>query len=59
MPFLETSAKRAINVEKAFTTMAGQIKSSRMAHPLAGDSGAGTIKPGQGQKIDGGSGGCC
>jgi len=61
MPFLETSAKRAINVEKAFTTMAGQIKDSKMAHPLAGDGGAGgaTIKPGSGTKIDSGSGGCC
>lgn len=60
MPFLETSAKRAINVEKAFTTMAGQIKSSRMATTLAGDnSGAGIIKPGAGTKIDGGAGGCC
>mmetsp|Transcript_80940 Transcript_80940/g.164853 ORF Transcript_80940/g.164853 Transcript_80940/m.164853 type:complete len:205 (+) Transcript_80940:107-721(+) len=60
MPFLETSAKNAVNVEKAFTTMAQQIKSNRMANPLAGDNGgAGTIKPGVGTKIDGGSGGCC
>ena len=40
MPFLETSAKGAVNVEKAFVSMARQIM-ARTAH--AGGLGAGAF----------------
>jgi len=33
IPFLETSAKQGSNVEKAFLTMAGEIKNSMQQHP--------------------------
>jgi len=47
IPFLETSAKNATNVEQAFTTMASQIK-SRMASqsapvPASGGKGGGRV----------------
>lgn len=35
IPFLETSAKSAINVEQAFMTMAGEIKNRMAATPAA------------------------
>jgi len=33
IPFLETSAKQGSNVEKAFLTMAAEIKNSMAVHP--------------------------
>jgi len=49
IPFLETSAKAATNVEKAFLTMAGEIKNTLGAQqPLAQQNkniGIGTTKP--------------
>lgn len=59
IPFLETSAKNATNVEQAFLTMAKQIK-DRMGTPSAGAS-----KDGNKVKLEGGKsvapkeGGCC
>jgi len=35
IPFLETSAKDATNVEKAFMTMAGEIKNRMASQPAA------------------------
>jgi len=59
IPFLETSAKNATNVEQAFLTMATEIKNHM--GPSAGAAGAG----GPGMKIhstpvqQGGKSGCC
>ncbi len=46
--FLETSAKNATNVEKAFMTMASQIKSRMKAQPA-------TAKPTGGAKLSAGT----
>ena len=54
--FLETSAKTAVNVENAFMTMAGQIKSRMKTQPAQGGKGGVNLKS---QKIGGGNGGCC
>jgi len=57
IPFLETSAKNATNVEKAFLTMAAEIKNSLANQP--------SVKIGQKQTVDVGgqdishSSGCC
>ena len=39
IPFLETSAKNATNVEDAFMTMAGEIKKRMAATPTASEGG--------------------
>ncbi|XP_010682035.2 ras-related protein RABD1 [Beta vulgaris subsp. vulgaris] len=49
IPFLETSAKDAINVEQAFLTMAGEIK-KKVAHQPAAKKSTGTV-PIKGQPI--------
>lgn len=43
--FLETSAKDAVNVEKAFTTLSNEIKSKVQGRPNVG--GASTAKGGK------------
>lgn len=57
--FLETSAKNATNVEKAFMTMAGQIKQRMASQPIAeGGRAAGrTLTDLKGKSVD--SKGCC
>jgi Ras-related protein Rab-1A len=59
IPFLETSAKSATNVEQAFLTMAKQIK-DKMGSSTAGGAPnkANTISPGQGINAPASSG-CC
>ncbi|KAJ8454539.1 hypothetical protein ONZ51_g4375 [Trametes cubensis] len=59
IPFLETSAKNATNVEQAFLTMAKQIK-DRMGSTstTAGTGKSSTITPGQTVQQQS-SGGCC
>jgi len=59
IPFLETSAKNATNVEQAFLTMAKQIK-DRMGTSATGVGAAKstTITPGQNVQQST-SGGCC
>jgi len=58
IPFLETSAKNATNVEQAFLTMAKQIK-DRMGSPTGvGNAKSTTITPGQNVQQSS-SGGCC
>jgi Ras-related protein Rab-1A len=55
--FLETSAKNATNVEKAFMTMSSQIKSRMKTQPAAADKkGGNKLTPGQ--QVQSG-GGCC
>ena len=57
IPFLETSAKSATNVEQAFLTMARQIK-ERMGNTTVNNKP--TVQVGQGQGVQSGSaGGCC
>ncbi|EPS98399.1 hypothetical protein FOMPIDRAFT_1031548 [Fomitopsis schrenkii] len=57
IPFLETSAKTAANVEEAFIVMSRQIKDSIDAAPPApANSKAGTVTPGKG--IDQNASGC-
>lgn len=57
IPFLETSAKAATNVEKAFLTMAAEIKQCITVQPAA--SNPTVTFSGQGQAVGGGGGGCC
>jgi len=56
VPFLETSAKSANNVEQAFLTMARQIK-ERMGTPTTNNKPA--IQVGAGQGVQQSTGGCC
>lgn len=62
IPFLETSAKSAANVEKAFLTMASEIKSRMAASHAAADDAkpAGAVAIGKGESVKAaGGGGCC
>ncbi|KAI3617519.1 hypothetical protein CBS9595_003428 [Malassezia furfur] len=63
IPFLETSAKDATNVEQAFLTMAKQIKDRMGASAMqnnAQGAGKSALKVGQGQNVQSlGQGGCC
>jgi len=57
IPFLETSAKNATNVEDAFMTMAGEIKKRMATAPTASE---GNKKMNLGKKTESvKSGGCC
>ena len=56
IPFLETSAKNASNVEQAFLTMARQIK-ERMGNTAVNNKP--TVQVGQGSNVQSGSGGGC
>lgn len=59
IPFIETSAKAATNVEKAFLTMAQEIKNSMATQPLGnGGNNNPTIRPG-GPTPQPTKGGCC
>jgi len=61
IPFLETSAKEATNVEQAFLTMAKQIK-DRMGISLANMTGGKSqikLQPGTSVPKTDSSGGCC
>jgi len=53
IPFLETSAKNATNVEDAFMTMAGEIKKRMASQPSVGADGGGAKKVaiGQGKQV--------
>lgn len=60
IPFLETSAKSATNVEAAFVRMAAAIKAAVAAAPPAAAGGAGgTIRPGEGRAVGGAKSSCC
>ena len=61
IPYIETSAKNASNVEQAFRTMAAEIK-NRMAREPAANMAKGpanTIRPGEGKSIATQKGSCC
>ena len=49
--FLETSAKNATNVEKAFMTMAAQIKSRMKTQPASAGGAKGTQKLAPGASV--------
>lgn len=59
IPFLETSAKNATNVEQAFMTMASEIKNRMASQPTLnqGPKGA-TVRPGEGRPVTAKSS-CC
>lgn len=58
IPFLETSAKAATNVEKAFLTMAAEIKNTVATQPTTQTTAKTVVPSSQGQDVSGG-GGCC
>ncbi|XP_031833648.1 RAS oncogene family member Rab1 [Nomia melanderi] len=59
IPFLETSAKNAMNVEQAFMTMAAEIK-LRVGPPSSGNSDpANKVKIEHGRPIEPSKSGCC
>uniref|UniRef100_A0A7N8YGA5 Ras-related protein ORAB-1 n=1 Tax=Mastacembelus armatus TaxID=205130 RepID=A0A7N8YGA5_9TELE len=58
IPFLETSAKSATNVEQAFMTMAAEIKKRMGPGATAGASEKSNVKI-QSKPVHTSSGGCC
>lgn len=58
IPFLETSAKNATNVEQAFMTMASEIK-ARVGPQYSDTDATGKVKIDQGRPIEPKSSGCC
>lgn len=58
IPFLETSAKNATNVEKAFLTMAAEIKNRIANQPQVKAPAKGNVVV-SGEQVSSGSGGCC
>ncbi|XP_063703789.1 ras-related protein Rab-1A [Culicoides brevitarsis] len=58
IPFLETSAKNATNVEQAFLTMAAEIK-NRVGPSSAATGPAQSINITQGKNVEQSKGGCC
>mmetsp|Transcript_10849 Transcript_10849/g.15172 ORF Transcript_10849/g.15172 Transcript_10849/m.15172 type:complete len:204 (+) Transcript_10849:47-658(+) len=59
IPFLETSAKNATNVEQAFMTMSAEIKRRIAAQQTPGGGGGGVRLPPSGAKIEPKKKGCC
>ena len=57
IPFLETSAKNATNVEDAFMTMAGEIKKRMASTPGASEGSKKITVSGKTESVK--SGGCC
>ena len=58
IPFLETSAKNATNVEQAFMTMAAEIK-NRMGPVSASPDNHPSVKINASTPVKQGGGGCC
>lgn len=59
IPFLETSAKAATNVEKAFLTMAAEIKNTIASQPQTMKNDGKKTVDVQGTDVSHSSGGCC
>ncbi|CAI5992856.1 unnamed protein product [Closterium sp. NIES-64] len=51
IPFLETSAKNATNVEQAFMTMAAEIKNRMASQPALGNKTGQTVRPGESRPL--------
>lgn len=58
IPFLETSAKNATNVEQAFMTMAAEIK-NRMGPVTASQDSKPSVKINSSTPVKQSGGGCC
>ncbi|KAJ8977640.1 hypothetical protein NQ317_003618 [Molorchus minor] len=58
IPFLETSAKNATNVEQAFMTMAAEIK-NRVGPPSSAADQGGKVKFDQSRPVEPTKSGCC
>lgn len=58
IPFLETSAKNATNVEQAFMTMAAEIKNRMGPSSVPSDGNRDKINPAS-TEVSGGKSGCC
>ncbi len=58
IPFLETSAKNATNVEQAFMTMAAEIKNRMGPAPSPADNKP-NVKINASTPVKQGGGGCC
>jgi Ras-related protein Rab-1A len=59
IPFIETSAKTATNVEKAFMAMAAEIKNSLAKSPaVANPVGGRTVNLGEGKQVNEDGDGC-
>jgi len=59
IPFLETSAKAATNVETAFLTMAAEIKKTVAKQPQLKSGPKPDVVVGKGESVGQSSGGCC
>lgn len=59
IPFLETSAKNATNVEQAFMTMAAEIKNRMASQPAINAGPRPTVNVGRGQAVKSSNGPCC
>jgi hypothetical protein len=59
IPFYETSAKQALNVDTAFLTIATQVKDRILSEGGSGAVGNGGQKLTPGGKAEKPSGGCC
>ena len=59
IPFLETSAKNATNVEQAFMTMASEIKKTHGTDPTPGGTGTSSVKITHSQPVNKPGGGGC
>lgn len=59
IPFLETSAKAATNVEKAFMTMAAEIKQTVANKPTIENKQKKEVVVGGGTDLSNSGGGCC
>jgi len=59
IPFLETSAKNATNVEQAFVTMAAEIKNRMGPSATSGAGEKPNVKINSSTPVKQSSGGCC
>jgi len=59
IPFLEASAKSAVNVEQAFLTMASEIKNRMANAPTAKAGNQAQVQIGKAQQIGKKDSGCC
>uniref|UniRef100_A0A0A9X3E1 Ras-related protein Rab-1A n=1 Tax=Lygus hesperus TaxID=30085 RepID=A0A0A9X3E1_LYGHE len=58
IPFIETSAKNALNVEQAFMTMAAEIK-NRVGPPSSAGDNSNNLKINESRPVESPKSGCC